>query len=384
MWRAALRKLGVLLAGLVAATLATEMLFQIIGASPLRWVFPVPQVALYGPDEFTAYRHRPHVSGMWTTEHRAFITTSNLGLRDRDRAMAHGIGPRAVVIGDSFIEATQVEWSETAVAVAESTLDRRIPNAEVVNLGLPNARLAQLDARLQSLGLALAPDVAVIVLTIQRPLMAETDEGAIPAYRAAADGELRLAYDFRAGSGHRFRTSGAGSVFYWLLDHSQVMRLLNDRKNAGWITDQRAVYTREVGAAWDCSAAELAEQAALWIDGRPAPARAQVDAFIRDVADTARAHRLPIIVAMRGLEARCPDLAAKRSTLVDAIRGKIEAAGLRFADLDAEVLARVGQQGVAPLFGFGASRGNGHLNAQGNRVYGEVLADLIAAALPRR
>jgi hypothetical protein len=44
----------------------------------------------------------------------------------------------------------------------------------------------------------------------------------------------------------------------------------------------------------------------------------------------------------------------------------------------------VGQEGVAPLYGFGANLGSGHLNAEGNRVYGEILADIIAAALARR
>jgi hypothetical protein len=290
------------------------------------------------------------------------------------------------VVGDSFIEAAQVDGPQTAVAVAERTLERRIPHAEVVNLGLANARLAQLDARLQSQGLALAPDLAVVVLSIQRPLMDDTDAGGIPAYRPGADGELQLSYDFRASFGHRFRTSAAGRIFYWLLDHSNVMRVLNDRKNVG-LTDRRADYRRRRGdePPWSCDGREIDQQIALWVDGTPAPARAQLDAFVRDLAQTGRAHRLPIVVAVRGLEARCADLALRRGTLVAAIRAKLEGAGLRFADLDADLLARVGQDGVAPLFGFGAaSLGYGHLNVEGNRVYGEILADIIEAALPRR
>jgi hypothetical protein len=384
--RSLLRKLGAVLAGLLAATLVAELGFAVILATPLRWVLPAPEIPMYGPDDYTGYRQRAHVSGLWTTENRTLITTSNLGLRDRDRPLAPGDGPRAIVVGDSFIEAAQVDERQTAVAVAERRLERRIPHAEVVNLGLGNARLAQLDARLQSQGLALAPDVAVVVLSIQRPLMDVTDAGALPAYRPGADGELQLSYDFRASFGHRFRTSAAGQVFYWLLDHSNVMRVLNDRKNVG-LTDRKVDYRRRRSdePPWSCDGRELDQQTALWAGGTPPSARAQLDAFVRDLAQTGRAHRLPIVVAVRGLEARCTDLAARRSTLVGAIRTKLEDAGLQFADLDAEVLARVGQDGVAPLFGFSAaSLGYGHLNVAGNRVYGEILADIIAAALPRR
>ena len=99
MLRRAIRTIAAILAGLVLALLATELFFQLIVATPLRWVLPLPQVALYGPDFDTGYRHRADVSGMWLTEHRNFIRTSDLGLRDRDRPLAHGVGPRTVIVG---------------------------------------------------------------------------------------------------------------------------------------------------------------------------------------------------------------------------------------------------------------------------------------------
>ena len=105
------RAVAAILAGLVLAVLGTEAFFRIIDATPLRWVLPLPQVALYGPDFDTGYRHRPNIGGMWLTEHRNFIRTSNLGLRDRDRPLAHGAGPRAVIVGNSIIEAVQVSES---------------------------------------------------------------------------------------------------------------------------------------------------------------------------------------------------------------------------------------------------------------------------------
>jgi hypothetical protein len=46
-------------------------------------------------------------------------------------------------------------------------------------------------------------------------------------------------------------------------------------------------------------------------------------------------------------------------------------------------VAAVGADHQAELYGFGANLGAGHLNAKGNRVYGEIFADVIGRALPR-
>ena len=228
------RTIALVLAGLVLAALVTELFFRFIVATPLRWVMVEPQVALFGPDFATGYRHRVNVSGMWLIEHRNFIRTSNLGLRDRDRPLAHGAGPRAVIVGNSIIEAVQVGESQTSSAVAERILSRQRPGAEVVNLGLSGAKPAVLVARLQTQGLALSPDLAIVVVDVGDFINpATTDDREFTGYRPDAAGEFHLSYGFRNTSGYRFRTSRAGRAFYWLLDHSEVARIINDRKNVG-------------------------------------------------------------------------------------------------------------------------------------------------------
>src|SRR5262249_46526228 len=77
MWRLALQKAAILLAGVAAATLMVELGFLIILATPLRWVLPLPAAAIYGPDADTGFRHRANVSGLWLTDDWAFIRTSN-------------------------------------------------------------------------------------------------------------------------------------------------------------------------------------------------------------------------------------------------------------------------------------------------------------------
>jgi hypothetical protein len=383
MWR----KIGLaavkLLAGIVAATAAVDLLFVVISGTPLRWVLPVPPVALYGPDPDTGYRHRANVSGLWLTEHRSLITISNLGLRDRNRNVDHDGALRAVVIGDSFIEALQVDGSETAVA--EQILSRDHPGTEVVNLGLAGARPAVEVARLQSEGRRLSADAAVVMLYVDNLLSSTTtDDSEFTGYRRDGSGEYRLSYGFRGSSGYRFRTSLAGRIYYWLLDHSQVARIINARKNSGVLadwSDAAAAPAQRTQPGWSCASSLLDDQLALWRDGTPSEAHALATAFIRDLAAIRQSRDIPIIVAAWNIEARCLSLAAKRSALIEAMRARIERAGLQFLDLDQRIVEKVGPAGVAKLHGFGASFGTGHLNVEGNRVYGEIFAEVLRPAL---
>ena len=376
------RGVAAILAGLVLAALGTEAFFRVIDATPLRWVLPLPQVALYGPDFATGYRHRPNVSGMWLTEHRNFIRTSNLGLRDRDRPLAHGAGPRAVIVGNSIIEAVQVSESQTGPAVAETILSRERPGAEVINLGLSGARPAVDVARLQSQGLALSPDVAIVVLDVEDfATPATLDDREFTGYRPDANGVFHLSYGFRNSSGYRFRTSSAGRIFYWLLDHSEVVRIVNARKNVGIFAELSPAAAAEQGST-RCSADSLDPYAALFIKGEPADMRGVLDAFVRDLAAIQRDKKLPIVVATQAIGAGCPSLADRRSAIIGAIRAQIEGAGLQYLDLDGRLAAAAGADYAAELYGFGANAGFGHLNVAGNRVYGEIFADVIAHALP--
>lgn len=384
MLRKSSRAIAAILAGLVLAALGTEAFFRVIDATPLRWVLPLPQVALYGPDFATGYRHRPNISGIWLTEHRNFIRTSNLGLRDRDRPLAHGAGPRTVIIGNSIIEAAQVSESQTSPAVAESILSHERPGAEVVNLGLSGAKPAVDVARLQSQGLALSPDLAIVVLDVEDfTTSAPIDDREFTGYRPDANGVFHLSYGFRDTLGYRFRTSRAGRIFYWLLDHSEVARIINARKNVGIFAElSPPVVAAAAEGSTMCSAASLDPYVALFIKGEPADMRGVLDAFVRDLAAIQHDKKLPIIVATRAIEGGCPSLADKRSAVIDAIRAQVEGAGLQYLDLDGRIVAAVGAGLETELYGFGANLGSGHLNVAGNRVYGEIFADVITHALP--
>jgi hypothetical protein len=372
------------LLGLVAATIAGELALRIISATPLWQVLPVPTIMFYGPNADTGFSHRPNVSGVWTAEHRTHVRTSSLGLRDRERPLRRGDGPRAIVIGDSLIEAVQVEQEDTATAVAERMLSSKQPGAEVVNLGLQGVTPAVQVARLQSIGLALQPDVAVLLVTLDWFLSDNIrDDSLTPGYKRRPNGRYELSHAFRDGRGYKFRTSQAGSAVYWLLDHSMIARVINARRNAGWFAEwpkpaQAAQPEVTLGPQDECRAERMERQRALWIDGQPAEAAGILDAVIRDLSAISRDNKLPLVLVMRNIGLGCDRIADRRKALADAIERRLAASGLGFADFDALLLKKNGSPSVEKLHGFGRNLGTGHLNIEGNRLYGEVLADIVA------
>lgn len=264
--------------------------------------------------------------------------------------------------------------------MAEAILSHERSGAEVVNLGLSGAKPAVDVARLQSQGLALSPDLAIVVLDVEDfTTSAPIDDREFTGYRPDANGVFHLSYGFRNSSGYRFRTSRAGRIFYWLLDHSEVARIINARKNVGTFAELSP--PAAAAGSTMCSAASLDPYVALFIKGEPAEMRGVLDAFVRDLAAIQHDKKLSIIVATRALEAGCPSLADKRSAIINAIRVQIEGAGLQYLDLDGRIVAAVGADHEAELYGC-ANLGAGHLNVAGNRVYGEIFADVIAHALP--
>jgi len=211
------------------------------------------------------------------------------------------------------------------------------------------------------------------------------DDSGWTSYKAGPDGEVRLSYGFRNARDYKFRTSTGGALFYWALDHIALARVLNSRKNVGLFAE----WPRKQETSDDLSPAEvcneaLAAQRGFWIDGQPTYARKHLDAFLRDLAEFRRDKTLPIVLAFRGLPASCESRDALRRSIVDTIGARLAVAGLKFADLDQLARDRAGARYRAVMHGFGPSRGGGHLNQQGNRIYGEIFRDLIETNLPAR
>jgi len=382
--RRVLRGIGYFVLGLLVASAIAELGFHTVEATPLRFVLPVSEIALYGPDSHTGYRHRAGARGMWLTENRADIAISSLGLRDRERSLVRTSGLRVVVVGDSLIEAVQVPLESTAVAIAEKRVAARKPGTEVINLGLAGAGPPVIAARLQSLGSELQPDLAIAVVNVSNfgaPIL--RDDSAFTGYRASPDGSAHLSYGFRNGRGYKIRTSAIGLALYWTLDHSALARVLNSRKNIGLFSEwPQHLPQAPRQDACTSSKTELTSLLSLWRDGEPKIASTVIDAFIRDLAKINASSKPAVIVMADGFPRPCSDSSESRNELVEIVKRRFAAQGLPSADLNMLMAGEYGTAETSGLRGFRSKIGRGHFNEQGNNVLGNVLAELILQWAP--
>lgn len=129
---AMLQNLTLMVATLVGCCIIAEAVLRtthLFGAQPA-WTTPDPTVG---------YRFVPNASYRWVQEadHAIVGRINRFGWRDRDWKIAKPTGTlRVAILGDSFVEAMQVEADSTFPALAERTLSERLGRpVELMNFG---------------------------------------------------------------------------------------------------------------------------------------------------------------------------------------------------------------------------------------------------------
>lgn len=395
--RPLLRTLSLTLLGLVIGSLVVEGYLRLAELEPLARALPAAQASLYGPDPDTGYAHRPDSKGIWLTENRAWVEINGLGLRDRPRQVSKGKDApfRFAVVGDSFVEALQVPLDATFPALIEEEMSKvRVPlrsgpfTIEWLNLGLAGATPAVTVQRLRALAPRLELDAAIVILGAgdllrQRP----DDTSELVGYVPGPDGKAVLSHAFRETRGYKLRTGAGGRAMYWLLDHSRLALLLNNRKNAGLLAELAEPPRAGPPKSRVCTGETLKPHEDLW-SGKPMGfAQARLDAILADLRATAddRKRPLRISIALRGLPPACPGfedrLAALRATISERIGARAaQSAGPRLAFFDIEAAAaRYLPPGKAfsSMFGWGSHIGSGHLNELGHQVYAKAIVEML-------
>lgn len=121
-------------------------------------------------DIWTGWRLRPGAAGWQRDEGNAYVRINSEGWRDRERdILKPNDTVRVAVLGDSFVEARQVDQEETLTAVAEKEL-AACPalagrTAEVLNFGVSGFGTAQELLALQQYVWPYRPDVIVLTFT---------------------------------------------------------------------------------------------------------------------------------------------------------------------------------------------------------------------------
>lgn len=116
------------------------------------------------PNEELPFHHWPNRSG---TYYGAEIRTNSFGMRDPERTLAKPPGiKRVLFLGDSYTLGWGVPFDATFSRLLEQKLPKDNASAEVLNMGVGNYNSAMEVALFKLKGLALDPDLVVLMYYI--------------------------------------------------------------------------------------------------------------------------------------------------------------------------------------------------------------------------
>lgn len=324
---------------------------------------------------------RPGASWYQNDEGEAMIRINAAGFRDRDHDLAKPEGvARVAVLGDSFVEARQVEENERFTAVLAEKC-----GADVLNFGVSGYGTGQEYTQLKRDVLAYSPDVVLLTFFPGNDIMnnsaALTNNPQIPFYTMSG-GELRLDTSFRDTAFYRSQQKPFNQFLMSAINRSRVLQLLNKARSS-WgkpaPKPQGSSLAKEIGELGLDYTALVPPSDAAWTE-----AWNLTDALIEAAAAEAKARGAEFAVAVIGAGLELNPDAAVRSQ-AQAQLG-IEDFGYPYRRLK-EIGDRLGfpvidtteeMRGYAEAnaFAFDAHPNgtSGHWNETGHRIAGEIIA----------
>ncbi len=224
---------GVLLCGFLLVLEVVLRVTHLFGAR-VAWTEPDPRIG---------WRFTPGRDYWFQLENDHPITgvINAHGWRDREWTLEKPAGTlRVAVLGDSMVEAFQVEPERTFLALTERQWNgRRLPRIEVMNFGRSGCTQSEELLILEHDVDRFAPDVVVLVFTPQNDIQdvrPETSSSPLrPYYAPSADGTLTLDTSYTSTRGYRVRR-----FINPFKQHSAIVSLVCERWNA--IQEARQAY----------------------------------------------------------------------------------------------------------------------------------------------
>jgi|ERR1043166_3230602 hypothetical protein len=403
-------KLLLVLAGFAIGAVVAEIALRIIG-------YQYPE--FYQRDEIRGVSLLPGAEGWYRKEGEAYVRINSDGLHDQEHALAKPDGTfRMAIVGDSYCEALSVSREEAFWTVMARKLEecgafagRKV---EVINFGVSGYGTAQELLTLREQVWKYSPDIVLLAVTTNNDItdnsraLKRTDD--VP-YFVFNGSQLSLDDSFKNSRGFLVGKSFIGRTGTWLRAHSRLIQAIiqghhgfkillaswrakksqppepappvtpGDRGNIQEKSDLFA-RTEELGAD---NLVYLEPNNPVWND-----AWRVTEALIVQMRDeVARRGAKFVVVTLSNGPQVLPDTQLraafeKRLGVNDLFYpdNRIRALGVRegipVITLAPE-LQRFAQQNQVFLHGFGKNIGNGHWNATGNRVAGELIAKEMCA-----
>ena len=370
----------------------------------------------YSLDQTRGYALRPGAEGWFQREGKAYIRINSDGLRDREHSITKPQNVvRIAVLGDSYSEALPVAEEDAFWSVMERKLQEcdafQGKQVEVINFGVSGYGTGQELLTLREHVWKYSPDIVMLAVTTNNDIMdnsrvlKKTDR--IP-YFVYNDNHLTLDDSFKKSRAFLSQQSSINRFGRWLRDHSRVVQVAVEghRGFRIWLT------------SW------LAKRAQSQPAGVTKPNDTGEAPRKTDVVLLAEELGAEHLVYLEPVNAAWNDAWRVTEGLIVAMREEVKSHGAKFLvvtlsngpqvlpepkvreefkkrlgirDLfypDKRIKALCGREQIpvltlapelqeyaefknVPLHGFGSDLGNGHWNAIGNRVAGELIAKKI-------
>lgn len=396
-------RLSIIILGFLLGGVLAEIVLRVAGYS-----YP----EFYTLDQSRGYALRPGAEGWYRKESEAYVRINSDGLRDREHSLTKPPDTiRIAVLGDSYPEALPVSLEETfwwVMGRKVQECDASPVKIEVLNFGVSGYGTAQELLTLREQVWKYSPDIVMLAVTTNNDItdnsraLKKTEE--IP-YFVYHDNHLTLDDSFRNSRAFRLRQSGISRFGRWLRDHSRVVQAITQGHHgfkillASWRARRSQQvqpppgHTDENGEAREKSdlisrTEELGADNLVYLEPANAvwnDAWRVTEELILEMRNevNARGAKFVVVTLSNGPQV-LPDPGLreafkKRFGITDLFYpdDRIKSLGARegipVLTLAPE-LQEFAERNNVFLHGFGENIGNGHWNATGHRVAGELIA----------
>ncbi|MDQ2937275.1 MAG: SGNH/GDSL hydrolase family protein [Acidobacteriota bacterium] len=399
-------KLLLILFGFFLGGIVSEIALRVAGYS-------YPEFYSLSPSR--GYSLRPQVEGWYRKEGEAYTRINSDGLRDQEHTITKPQGTfRIAVLGDSYPEALSVSMEEAFWSVMERKLGEcgALPGKriEVINFGVSGYSTAQELLTLREQVWKYAPDLVLLAVTTNNDItdnardLKKTD---IP-YFVYKDNHLTLDDSFKNSRAFLLRQSRISRLGVWLRDHSRLVQALMQGHHgfkillASWRTRNSPGGQTQVSPARENAdsgkkpdlfsrAEELGTDNLIYLEpDNPVwnDAWRVTEGLILEMRDevTAKGAKFVVVTLSNGPQV-LPNPESRESFkkwfgVTDlfypdnrirsfCVRERIPVLTL------APELQEFAERNKTFIHGFGKNVGNGHWNATGHRVAGELIAKKI-------
>lgn len=356
--------------------------------------------SLYVPDDFCGSRLRPSTSGVWNREGHGHITVNSHGFRGPEISTVKAAGVfRIAVLGDSYIEALQVEEDATVCFQIQHLLNtaNRIPNRkyEVINCGVSGYGTAQELQMLRHHVLELQPDAVLLAVypenDIRNNLRSLDGDPARPYFTRDEHGTLVLDDSFRSSVPFVTAASAYERRKAFIVNGSHVLQVLKHAKERVVNTNNMPIRPASVETVLKASVEEAAYVYSESTNIEHQRAWQMTQYILEELCHECHVEKIPTFVFTVSSPIQCyPDPALRRRIADECgvsdlfyserrIQRICSATTAEFYPL-ASALQKVADSSGEPLHGFPNSGiGLGHWNELGHHSAARILTSWLAS-----